>query len=232
MNKKYKCIFFDLDHTLWDYETNSQETLGELFHRYSLKEKGVDTFESFLFCFREVNARLWDLYDRGVITSDVIRKERFDQILASFGIRDEKFSRDLSVEYLDSCPKKGKLMPNALETLEYLSGNYNLTIVTNGFEEVQHVKLSSGKVDHFFDHIITSQKAGHKKPAKEIFEFAMKMNDIQFHEAIMIGDNLITDMGGARNAGIDTVYFNPYSVAHRDDVKHEIQDLKELCSFL
>jgi YjjG family noncanonical pyrimidine nucleotidase len=229
---KYKCIFFDLDHTIWDYETNSHEALHELFHHYSLAGKGVTDFDTFFSRFRDVNAKLWELYDRGVITSDTIRRERFDQVLAYFSIHDPKFSHELSVEYLDICPKKGNLMPNALETIEYLSRKYDLTIVTNGFEEIQHVKLSSGKVNHFFHHIITSQKAGHRKPAKEIFEFALRANNVEFHETIMIGDNLITDVGGARNAGIDTVYFNPYSIAHQDDITFEIKNLAELCSFL
>lgn len=229
---KYKCIFFDLDHTIWDYETNSHETLQELFHHRALDEKGVPTFENFLLRFREVNAKLWDLYDRGFISSDIIRKERFHQILTHFGIHDEEFSQELSLAYLNSCPKKSNLMPGALETLDYLSGKYNLTIVTNGFEEIQQVKLTAGKVDHFFDHIITSQKAGHKKPAKEIFEFALRINNIQFHETIMIGDNLITDIGGARNAGIETVYFNPLAIPHQDNVDFEIRSLKELCSIL
>lgn len=228
----YKCIFFDLDHTLWDYETNSHETLQELFEVYTLSARGVTDFDSFLSCFRTVNAKLWELYDRELITSDVIRKERFHQILSTFGIYDEKFSEMLSVDYLHRCPRKGNLMPHALQTLEYLSGKYNLTIITNGFEEVQHVKLRSGKVDHFFDHIITSQKAGCKKPAKGIFEHARQVNGIEFHEAIMIGDNLVTDIGGARNAGIDTVYFNPGAVIHTEYVNYDIQRLHELCSFL
>ncbi len=230
--RSYKCIFFDLDHTVWDYETNSEETLSEMFEEHLLGELGISSRENFLTTFKEVNARLWDLYDRELITSDVIRKERFHQILTSFDVHAPSLCETLSVEYLHRCPRKGNLMPHALETLQYLSAKYNLTIITNGFEEVQHVKLTAGKVDHFFDHVITSQKAGHKKPSKQIFEYARQVNNIAFHEAIMIGDNLVTDIGGARNAGIDTVYFNPLGVSHEETVSYEIRGLEELLSFL
>lgn len=228
----YKCIFFDLDHTVWDYETNAEETLSEMFHEHLLEGRGVSSLENFLATFKEVNTRLWDLYDRELITSDVIRKERFHQILTSFDIYDAPFCETLSVEYLHRCPRKGNLMPHARETLEYLAAKYHLTIITNGFEEIQHIKLGAGKVDHFFNHIITSQKAGCKKPAKQIFEYARQINNIGFHEAIMIGDNLITDIAGAKNAGIDTTYFNPLGIAHQETVTHEIKSLRELLSFL
>jgi YjjG family noncanonical pyrimidine nucleotidase len=227
----YKCIFFDLDHTLWDYERNSKETLHDIYGEFRLIERNVD-FDRFHFRFREVNLQLWDLYDRGLIGSDVIRKERFKQILETFNADDETLSQQLSDSYLQICPEKGNLMPHALETLSYLSAKYNLTVITNGFDEIQHRKLKSANLNHLFDHVITSQRAGHKKPAKEIFEYALTVNNILPSQAIMIGDNLITDIGGARNATIDTVFFNPEEISHDDIVKHEIKFLNELCIFL
>src|SRR5688572_25554953 len=99
--KKYSCIFFDLDHTLWDYETNSRETLIQLYDQYDLRAKGVDSCENFNQQFVMVNTKLWDLYDRGLAGSDVIRKERFKQILAAFHVNEEKLCDDLSHDYLD-----------------------------------------------------------------------------------------------------------------------------------
>lgn len=230
--KKYKCIFFDLDHTLWDYEMNSMHTLQELFAQYQLQGKGVTTFDAFFQRFRTVNLSLWELYDTGKITSDVIRNERFKQILEAFNAYDEHLADDLSREYLSICPTKCNLMPGAVETLDYLSKHYSLTIVTNGFDEIQNIKLTSGKLNHYFDHIITSQKAGHRKPAKEIFDYALKMNGADCVEAIMIGDNPITDIGGAKNACIDAVLFNPEQVDHGIEVHHEITNLGELRQIL
>lgn len=228
----YKCIFFDLDHTLWDYETNSRETLIELHQHFQLTDHGILDVEKFSTTFRVTNEKLWDLYDQGLIHSDYIRKERFRQILREFGTFDDELAQSLSYEYLESCPKRGNLMPYAVETLEYLSERYNLTVITNGFEETQNTKLTSSNLHHYFDHVITSQKAGSKKPAREIFEFALQSNAIGAHQAMMVGDNLVTDIGGARNASIDVTFFNPFSVHHTEQVKHEISSLQELCSLL
>lgn len=226
-NNPYKCIFFDLDHTLWDYETNSRETLLELHTSYGLLDKGIP-FDDFHQHFKRVNFQLWELYDRGLIDNHVIRNERFKQILEPFQVYEEKLCVDLSHEFLYGCPKKVNLVPYAKEVLEYLSLHYSLTVVTNGFEEIQSVKLSSGNITHYFNHVVTSQKAGFKKPSREIFDYALSVNNLERHEVIMIGDNLITDMGGARNASIDTVFYNPAAVTHATEVNHEIRCLSEL----
>lgn len=230
-SRHYKCVFFDLDHTLWDYECNARETLLELHSAYKLLVKGIQ-FEDFHHHFKIVNFRLWELYDRGLIDHRVIRHERFKQILEPFHAYEEKLCAQLSQEYLYACPKKANLVPFAKEVLQYLSAHYTLTVVTNGFEEIQAVKLLSGNITHYFDHVVTSQKAGFKKPSREIFDYALSVNNLQCHEVIMIGDNLITDMGGARNASIDTVFFNPAAVLHSSEVNHEIRCLSELQKIL
>jgi YjjG family noncanonical pyrimidine nucleotidase len=230
--KKYKCIFFDLDHTLWDYDTNSKETLFELYHIHDLKTRGVHAFDDFFSTFKLVNLNLWDLYDRGIITSDVIRRERFKRILEPFQAYEGRLCERLTTEYLATCPKKCNLMPGAIETLEYLSSEYNMTIITNGFEEIQHMKLHAGNLTEYFDHVITSQKTGHRKPAREIFDYALKLHDVGHHEAIMIGDNPVTDIGGAKNASIDAVLFNPEKMTYDIQAHYEISTLNQLREFL
>lgn len=229
--RDYKCVFFDLDHTLWDYECNAREMLLELHTAHKLAEREI-VFEDFHVHFKAVNFELWNLYDRGLIDNEVIRTQRFTKVLGKFGLVDDKLCATLSYEYLYGCPKKCNLIPHAKETLDYLSHNYRLTLVTNGFEEIQHVKLLSGNITHYFDHVITSQKAGHKKPAREIFDYALSVNNLACHEAIMIGDNLVTDIGGARNACIDTVFYNPEAVEHTSEVSYEIRCLSELQTIL
>lgn len=231
-SRKYKCIFFDLDHTLWDYETNAKETLQELYFRYRLDQQGILSAQALYEQFTIVNNRLWELYDRGIIGSEVIRKERFRQILVHFGANDEKLCNDLSHDYFHTCPTKGNLIPYALETLEYLSKHYSLTVVTNGFDEIQQVKLRAGNLHAYFDHVVTSQKAGCKKPAREIFQYAMNANGVKAHEVVMIGDNLITDIGGARNASIDAIFFNPEGRVHDHETTHEITCLSQLPDIL
>jgi YjjG family noncanonical pyrimidine nucleotidase len=182
--------------------------------------------------FKKVNTDLWYLYDRGLIDSEVIRKERFKKILEPFYAYDEKLSENLSWDYLDLCPKKGNLMPHALDVLNYLIQHYRLAIITNGFEEIQHQKLKAGSLHTYFDHVITSQKAGHKKPSREIFECALQSNGIKNHDAVMIGDNLITDIGGAKNASIDAVFFNSEQITHAQSLDFEIKSLHELRTIL
>lgn len=230
--KSYRSILFDLDHTLWDYETNSTETLQELFNQHQLVEQGVPSFSDFLKTFVSVNTQLWTLYDTGQLHRDVIRYERFHKIMLELGIDNYDLSLKLSDEYVDMSPKKGTLMPNAIEVLDYLYPRYPMTIVTNGFDEIQSTKLASSGITSYFKSIVTSARAGHKKPAKEIFEFALAESGFESHETVMIGDNLLTDIGGARNASLDTVFYNPNKVAHQEQTHYEIQDLKELKDIL
>lgn len=231
---EYKCIFFDLDHTLWDYECNSRETLADLHNSFGLGDRGIP-FDDFFNYFTEINSGLWSQYDQGLISHKVIRLQRFRKVLSRFGIDGDdgdELNDRLSHGFLYECPKKTALLPHAREILEYLAPNYALTLVTNGFEEIQVIKLQSGNITHYFNHVITSQKAGHKKPAREIFDYALYVNGLERHEVIMIGDNLATDIRGARNASIDTVFYNPQALSHQEEVVHEIRCLSELQDIL
>lgn len=162
----------------------------------------------------------------------MVRNGRFKRILNHFEIVDEKLCEQLSDEYLQICPKKANLIPHALEILQYLSEHYQMTIVTNGFEDTQNVKLASAGIHRFFPNVITSQKAGCRKPSRGIFDYAMEVNNAKPEEVIMIGDNLMTDIGGAKNASIDTVFFNPEKVPHQVQVNYEITSLAELQNIL
>lgn len=230
--KQYKCVLFDLDHTLWDYETNSEVTLKLLFSQFRLQEKGATSFNHFFQTFRRINLGLWDLYDRGLIGQDVIRKERFHKVFVETGVEDQVLSLQFSAAYLAELPKKENLLPHAKETLDYLHGKYPMVIVTNGFDEIQATKLMSGGIHGHFKTIVTSQRAGSKKPGKEIFEFALLEVGHTHTDSIMIGDNLQTDMAGARAAGIDTIYFNPGGKPHSEPVTFEIGSLMQLRELL
>jgi YjjG family noncanonical pyrimidine nucleotidase len=228
----YKCVLFDLDHTLWDYESNCAETISELFHKYELKQKGVASPAHFLETFNAINTPLWDQYDRGEIHRDVIRFERFNRILLQVGVNDYQLSLQMSADYVAESPRKKNLMPFAMEVLDYLHVKYDMYIVTNGFDEIQGTKLTSTGIGKYFKDVITSEKASHKKPAKEIFDFTLQQKGYQADDAIMIGDNLLTDIAGAQNASIDTVFYNATGLRHNTKVTHEITSLKELKGIL
>lgn len=230
--KPYRCVLFDLDHTLWDYEANSKDTLIALFNSYQLSERGISGFRFFFENFTTINTKLWDQYDRGYINQEVIRQERFNLVFSASGLDDAPLSRKFSADYLAELPKKSTLVPQAREVLEYLHGRYPLVIITNGFEETQSAKINSAGITHFFDHVVTSQRAGHKKPAREIFDFCLQLANHTHADTLMVGDNLQTDIAGARNAGIDTAYFNPTSLPHQEAVTHEIRQLADLKKLL
>ncbi len=230
--KDYKCVFFDLDHTLWDYETNSEESLAELYIKHELGARGSVPFPEFFKGFVRINNEIWDSYDRGLIGKEVIRNERFHRVFLNAGINDYYGSLRFSEEYVAESPKKKNLVAHARDVLDYLHTRYPLYIITNGFDEIQSTKMESSGISDYFKGVITSARAGCKKPEKAIFEFALRENGFRCHDSIMIGDNLLTDIAGARSASVDTVYYNPYRVSHGEPVTYEISSLKELTSIL
>jgi YjjG family noncanonical pyrimidine nucleotidase len=230
--KKYSTVLFDLDHTLWDYDKNSRETLTELYDHHRIDQFGYFGFEDFHDAFQKVNLHLWDQHDRGLIDRHYIRDQRFPMVLSEFSVVDADFSNRLSEHYMTLSPTKKNLIPHAVDVLEYLMPRYPLYLVTNGFDEIQSTKVSSGGIEKYFKAIVTSEKAGHKKPAREIFDYTLQKGGHANSEALMIGDNLLTDIAGARNAGIDSVLFNPKKQKHSATVAHEISDLLELKEIL
>lgn len=226
--KAYKHLFFDLDRTLWDLDRNSRETLQELYDYYRLEDRGVLNFESFFENYKQINDRLWDDYRKGQIHKDSLRTERFSKTLQLFDIFDLQLSENIGSSYVENSPQKTNLMPHTLDVLEFLKGKYHLHIITNGFEEVQHIKLQNSGIASYFSQIITSEKAQCKKPDPRIFAFALHASGAKRNESLMIGDSLELDILGAKHVGIDQVYFNPEETKHRHEITHEIKDLSEL----
>lgn len=230
--KKYKALFFDLDHTLWDYEKNSLESLIELHTEYDLYNYGGITIEKFLSTFQKVNTRLWDSYNKGIIDREHIKLNRFRSILTNFGIENDNMSRSLSVQYIDLCPQKTHLMPYAIEMLEYLKTKYKLYLLTNGFDDVQTIKMNKSKIAGYFQGMVTSETCGHRKPSKEIFDFTLEQAQAAAEETVMIGDNLMADIRGAQKANLDTVFFNPLKHNHKEPTTYEIDCLSQLSNIL
>lgn len=229
---KYRSIFFDLDHTLWDFDTNAYHTLKELYEKYALDTHGIPVFDTFLARYKAINEEMWGGYGRGTVTKEDLRYKRFYRTLSEFGVDNENLSRSIGEDYVSLGPSRKTLFPFTTEVLEYLSEKYELFILTNGFEEVQHLKLQTcGIKDHFRD-VITSERAGYKKPDKRMFDYAIQLSGAACSEVLMVGDSLEMDVGGARSCGIDQVYFNPAKLPHTEKVTFEIGCLSELKSIL
>jgi len=230
--KKYKCILFDLDHTLWDYETNAGEALLDLYHHHNMEARGATSFSFFAEAFFRINNALWDQYDAGKIHRDVIRQERFHMVFQAVGVDDYALSLQFSEDYVRESPKKKNLVPDALPVLDYLRTKYPLFIITNGFEEIQGTKVSAAGLSSYFKCIVTSERAGSKKPSKAIFDYVLTRYGFRASEAVMIGDNLLTDIQGAINAQIDPVFYNPSRLQCPLPIKHDIAGLIELKNIL
>ncbi|MCC9166738.1 YjjG family noncanonical pyrimidine nucleotidase [Pontibacter harenae] len=232
--KAYKHILFDLDHTLWDFEKNSEETLFTLFEQYNLASHGKFDCNSFYKKYKFVNHLLWDLYNRGKINQQELRDTRFKKTLMGLGLEEHEIPADISETYTYLCPTKSALFPFTHEVLQYLQPKYGLHIITNGFKDVQAIKMNSSKLQDYFKEVVTSECCGYKKPDNRIFEHALERIGVKPEDCLMIGDNLLCDVAGARAAGIDQVYFNPerLKTTHRPKPTYEIACLSELKEIL
>lgn len=227
---QYRHIFFDLDHTLWDFDTNSREALLDIYHSLSLADAGVDDFDLFHKLYLGHNERLWEKYRNGHMKVDELRWKRMAVTLLEFKNGDEALARKMGVAFLDILPTKNKLFSGTIEVLNYLKEKkYSLHIITNGFEITQHQKLATSGIEKYFQEVITSEGSNSLKPHPEIFEFALQKTGAAKKESIMIGDAPEVDILGAKRAGIDQVYVNhiqnremvdsTYTIFHLDELK-------------
>ena len=229
----YKDLFFDLDHTLWDFELNSKETMQELYINHKIAALGITDFDAFFNIYTAHNHRLWDRYAKGFIKQEELRWKRIYLSLLDFKIANEQLSRDMSVEFLQILPTKKKLFPHTIEILNYLKEkDYKMHLITNGFESVQMQKIKNANIAHYFTEVVTSETSNSLKPNKEIFEFALKTTNATLSESIMIGDNETADIQGGINIGMDTVFVNHLNVAPTIPATYTITHLKELEALL
>lgn len=209
MPNKYQHLFFDLDHTLWDFDANARETLISLYSELQLEKRGVHNFDLFYKNYLVHNDKLWERYRKGFIKQNELRVKRMWLALLDFKIADEALSQQMSDTFLAMLPTRTILFPHTIELLTYLrEKNYQLHLITNGFETVQHNKLKYSGLAPFFKEVITSEGSNSLKPNKEIFDYAFKKTNAQPGTSIMIGDTVDVDILGAQNAGMDQVYVN------------------------
>ncbi|WP_255067853.1 YjjG family noncanonical pyrimidine nucleotidase [Lacihabitans sp. LS3-19] len=207
---KIRHLFFDLDHTLWDFEKNSQVCLQQIFDKNDVIFTGKISFQEFNDTFSVINKGLWDALDQGQITHEYLRKIRFQKVLSACDIHiDEETSFSLNDMFLNLLPHQKLLMDDALATLQALEKKaYKMHIISNGYHEIQKLKMESSGILHFFECIVTNDIAGSRKPEKEIYEYALNKANAHVSESVMIGDNLVADIEGAQKAGWKTVHFD------------------------
>ena len=229
----YKDLFFDLDHTLWDFETNSKETIQELYNTYNLTDLGIVDFDGFYDTYSAHNHRLWDRYTKGFIKQEELRWKRVYLSLLDFKVANEKLAKEMSQAYLEILPNKQHLFPYTIEILNYLKEKeYKMHLITNGFESVQFKKIKNSGIANYFIEVITSEASNSLKPHKDIFEYALKNTNATVTESIMIGDNESADIQGGINIGMDTVFVNHIQAIPTVPATYTITHLKELENIL
>jgi len=231
MENKYEHIFFDLDRTLWHFDENSKKVLNDIYKHFKLF-LGISSVDEFITKYEEVNEGLWSLYRDDKITKDDLRWKRFGDTLNHFNMQNDGMANEIADYYLYHSPRQTVLFPETKNVLDYLSEKYKLHIITNGFEEVQHIKLKESGLVKYFDVIILSEKVGVKKPHPYIFKKAFSESGANAKNSVMIGDDLYADIYGAQRVKMDAIYFNFYKLAHDKYVLQEINCLTELYKLL
>ena len=231
MAKKYKHLFFDLDRTLWDFETNSKITLQTIYKNRKL-DRFFSSYDDFFEKYHTNNVKMWEDYKLRKITKNELKVQRFALTLENEGFADDVLAEQIAEDYVVLSPEQTTLFPYAIESLKYLHQKYKLHIITNGFVEVQYKKLRNTKLDVFFDRVTTSEEAKASKPNPEIFHNALSAANAKKTESLMIGDDWKSDILGAQKWGIDQVFFNPNKQKVDGKATFEIQSLAQLQEIL
>lgn len=228
METKISDIFFDLDHTLWDFEKNSALAFETVLTKHKI---GVDV-QDFVTLYVPINNKYWKLYQNDEVTQEQLRygrlKDAFNGL--KFEIEDEMIHM-LADEYIHYLPQYNHLYDGTIELLDYLKPKYRLHIITNGFHQIQNNKLVNSKIVHYFETITNSENAGVKKPHPEIFNYALDLAKCTKETSIMIGDNLEADIEGALNAGLDVIFFNEHNLEIQQNIK-QVNHLLALKKYL
>ncbi|MGN7205282.1 YjjG family noncanonical pyrimidine nucleotidase [Pedobacter sp. SAFR-022] len=223
-----KHIFFDLDHTIWDFDRNAEETLMELYQHYKLDEFGLSSAEEFILNYTLNNHALWADYHLGKISKELLRAERFKRTFVQMGILPELVPLQFEEDYVRLSPTKTNLFEGSLKVLEYLKQRYQLHIITNGFKETTITKMNLSGLNPYFQHVIISEDVGFNKPHPNVFQYAIDKASASLEESVMIGDSLEADIYGAQQFGMEAIFFNPLRKKKPADVTREIYHLEEL----
>lgn len=227
----YRHIFFDLDRTLWDFDTNTKDTIREIYHSYDF-HTSIGNFDEWYANYQKHNIYLWDLYGKGEIKKEYLRDMRFYFALRDYGMDDIALGAEFGQKFVEQSPLKTTVFPHANEILTYLCEKYDLHIITNGFREIQQVKLNSTGLIRYFKNLFSSDTIGYNKPHPGIFHHVVSALNAKKSECLMIGDDFKSDVLGAKNSNIDQVFFNHENVTYEVKPTYEIRSLNDLLNFL
>lgn len=228
---KYKHLFFDLDHTLWDGHNSSAESIVALYNTYNMKQYNIVSADDFVTAFHEINYQLWDDLENHRITRNEVIDTRFKLLLAKFDLENDNMAANLAIDYHKTQKTQLVYMPNTRNVLSYLKSKYTLHIFTNS-PNPQSVERKIVDIKHYFTEIIGSYSSGYSKPHTISFETALEKAGAEIHHSLMIGDSQSTDIIGAVNMGMDCVWLNQRKQVVLAQPTYEISSLSELMQLL
>ena len=220
-NEEITDIFFDLDHTLWDFDKNSALTFKKIFEMNAIEVN----LKEFLFHYEPINFQYWKLYREDRIDKSSLRYGRLNDAFnaVDYSVSDDTIYR-LSEDYIDYLSSFNHLFDHTLEVLDYLNESYELHIITNGFSEVQQGKLDKSSISHYFKTVTNSEMVGVKKPNPKIFNHALNTANTLAQKSVMIGDNFEADILGAKDVGMKVIHFN----IHNNNQSNGVLQVKAL----
>lgn len=235
MRKKH--LLFDLDRTLWDFDSNAEIAFEQTFHHFGLQHLQKADYATFSAEYHRINSTLWEAYRDGAISKEILSIKRFSLTLEHFNTSPAligRLSRELNDYYLDACAKQTRLMPGCIELLEYLQKKgYNMGIITNGFREAQIPKIKYAGLQPFFSNVFLSEDLGANKPNRLFFTKVLQKLHADPEECMVIGDDYEVDILGAYHIGIDQIYYNLHEEKHKTpSPTYEVSHLLEIKDIL
>lgn len=230
---KYTTVFFDLDDTLIDTALNSKQVLKEVYTDYSI-DRYCPLFDDFFKNYNNINLHLWSQYEQNLISKEELKQKRFQQSLIDFTSISDELSLEINNDFMGRVSNKANIIEGVESILAYLQPKYHLYIISNGFVEVQSKKIKNAGLDSFFKNVFLSDHVGKNKPHPLIFNYALREANAQSTDSIMIGDNINTDIIGAKNMGMDQIWFNPNNATDSSNVvpTYTIRTLSDIKAIL
>lgn len=226
-----KHIYFDLDHTIWDFDANAYQTLVEMYQDFQLKNLGIHDVDAFITHYQRNNHALWRQYHLGEISKETLRAKRFTDTFLEMGVSEADIPLNFDATFVAQGPLKTQLFEGAIKVLATLSQKYPLYIISNGFSTTTHLKLKGSHLYPYFKQIFISEEIGFNKPHPKVFEHILSAANAHPSESVMIGDSLEADIYGAMNAKMNAIYFNPNHEPKPNDVPYQITHLEELLAW-